>query len=869
MEEASTSPHAQTVYDETILINEVRQEDEELLLGRERGYRIEKVIGRGSFGAAYLARDEQQLQRVIKAVEVHRAKAPQSARTEVAVMKCLKHPHIIRFRDSFAEKDLLCIVMDFAPAGDLLLRVDTARRTSKMIAEERTLQWFLQAVAGVKYMHSLCIIHRDIKNENLFLESEEHLRIGDFGLARRLKRATEIFVEQQIVGTPLYLSPEVCAKGMYSTASDVWALGCSLFELCSFSLPFEAANLPSLLVKITGMTVPPRPSGHCSPELADICVWLLTKSRQARPTAVEVFQHPFLRGVADQALRRRPKAVEAVEVAPALEPEDTPGGYPSRTEEGAPRKARVAFGAPGDPQEAVPAAAEVCYERHLALSQSLGGAAGTPQHWLRSLRRSKVKPLDAADVVEEPEEALADRNEPGVSPCAGAAGSPHQWLRKSRSDKAKLPSAAPEDESPESQITLRLAPEVADGEDNTCAILQAEAAAESTRSGKTKRAKKRDVAAIQQIDGDDNLHIVELDLLALGKALATALFNDGKQILFCIGDEDGEQVASLPLEELSDVKALKQRLHHCHGLPTRFRQRLLLDGRTLPDDFKLDAPLDLELLLLSFREVSEEQVQALLAACEKGSIAQVESMLQLPQDPDLGDATGLRPLLKAADRNRFEVAQLLLEAGADPNAGNKIRITALIIAASRGFLDLVRLLLEKGADPEVGQNHDSTPLLTAAAQGQEVSMRILLEAGANKDRQNYDGFTALIIAARLGYLEVVQLLLDWGCNVDLATQDDISPLIGASHSGCTEIVKLLLEAGCNKEARNRDGNTALMMAAMHGHGKVLHELLEAGCDIDVVNKDGKTARMLADIGSHDHCRFKLTVHQRWLDGDVF
>ncbi|OLQ03418.1 Serine/threonine-protein kinase Nek1 [Symbiodinium microadriaticum] len=534
----------------------------ELLLGRERGYRIEKVIGRGSFGAAYLARDEQQLQRVIKAVEVHRAKAPQSARTEVAVMKGLKHPHIIRFRDSFAEKDLLCIVMDFAPAGDLLLRVDTARRTSKMIAEDRTLQWFLQAVAGVKYMHSLCIIHRDIKNENLFLESDEHLRIGDFGLARRLKRATEIFVEQQIVGTPLYLSPEVCAKGMYSTASDVWALGCSLFELLSLGLPFEAVNLPSLLVK-------------------------LTKSRQARPTAVEVFQHPFLRGVADQALRRRPKAVEAAEVAPALESEVTPGGYPSHTEEGASRKARVAFGAPGDLRAAAPAAAagsqaidlwgcgllqaqivrlsqfqlhdavkatspeaklakkkgdgaeatgstaegaspeaklakkkgdcaeeEQISKFNLTISMTFHGRKhlllknagrleaatsrkvistmehfiedepekeGLPEtllrrrleqqrHWLRSLRRSKagkVKPLDAVDVTEEPEEALAERNELSVSPRAGAAGSPHQLM-------AKLLNEAPEAESPESQITLRLAPEVADGEDNTCAILQAE-----------------------------------------------------------------------------------------------------------------------------------------------------------------------------------------------------------------------------------------------------------------------------------------------------------------------------------------------------------------------------------------------------------
>ncbi|CAE6909742.1 NEK1 [Symbiodinium natans] len=348
MQDAPTSPQSEAAYDETLLIRDARKEDEELLLGRARGYRVEKVIGRGSFGAVFLARDGEQLQRVIKAVEVQRAKPSHSVHQEVAVMKCLRHPHIIRFRDSFIEKDLLCIVMDFAPAGDLLLRVDAARRASKpSLPEEQTVQWFVQAVAGVKYMHSLCIIHRDIKNENLFLESEVHLRIGDFGLAKRLKRVTEIFVEQQIVGTPLYLSPEVCAKGMYSAASDLWALGCCLFELCSLSLPFEAMNLPSLLVKITSMTTPPRPSGHCSEELADICAWLLTKSRQGRPTAIEVFQHPFLRAIADEAIRRRPKAVEAVDVAAAAEPEVVPGGYPKRREDCLAKKSRVAFGTPG------------------------------------------------------------------------------------------------------------------------------------------------------------------------------------------------------------------------------------------------------------------------------------------------------------------------------------------------------------------------------------------------------------------------------------------------------------------------------------------------------------------------------------------
>eukprot|EP00439_Symbiodinium_sp_Y106_P078991 s49_g17.t1 len=414
-------------------------------------------------------------------------------------------------------------------------------------------------------------------------------------------------------------------------------------------------------------------------------------------------------------------------------------------------------------------------ERHLALSQSLGGAAGTPQHWLRSLRRSKagkVKPLDAVDVAEEPEEALAERNELGVSPHAGAAGSPHQWLRKSRSDKAKLPSTAPEDESPESQITLRLAPEVADGEDNTCAILQAEVlpgpSVLSAAAG-GERAPSKSVPRSHLLRWEFPKVRVRGGFLCrwILSIIASPRLPAGLLLSPCCAS--------------TCFQALKQRLHQHRGLPTRFRQRLLLDGRTLPDDFKLDAPLDLELLLLNFREVSEEQVQALLAACEKGSIAQVESLLQLPQDPDLGDANGLRPLLEAADRNRFEVAKLLLEAGADPNVGNRIRITALIIAASRGFLDLVRLLLEKGADTEAGQNSDSTPLLTAAAQGQEVSMRMLLEAGANKDRQNYDGFTALTIAARLGYLEVVQLLLLGSCR-RMAPRRSLGP----PAIGCTE-----------------------------------------------------------------------------------
>ena len=83
----------------------------------------------------------------------------------------------------------------------------------------------------------------------------------------------------------------------------------------------------------------------------------------------------------------------------------------------------------------------------------------------------------------------------------------------------------------------------------------------------------------------------------------------------------GEEVASLPLTELSDVKALKHRLHQQHGLPPRFRQRLLHDGHTLDDAVKLDTAMDLQVLIVAFSEFSEDQQQELYVAASDGNVA--------------------------------------------------------------------------------------------------------------------------------------------------------------------------------------------------------------------------------------------------------
>merc|ERR1719203_509728 len=165
--------------------------------------------------------------------------------------------------------------MDYCEGGDLSERIKKMRQSGKSFPEQQVLRWFTQAILALKYIHDQHILHRDLKSCNFFLSKSGNLKMGDFGIAKVLS-CTVACAKTQI-GTPYYLSPEVCQEKPYSWASDIWAMGCILFELCAARVPFDAPNISSLVQKICKGPTPTIPAQY-SDFLRQLCTEMLCRT---------------------------------------------------------------------------------------------------------------------------------------------------------------------------------------------------------------------------------------------------------------------------------------------------------------------------------------------------------------------------------------------------------------------------------------------------------------------------------------------------------------------------------------------------------------------------------------------------------------
>ncbi|XP_050728393.1 serine/threonine-protein kinase Nek8-like isoform X2 [Eriocheir sinensis] len=156
---------------------------------------------------------------------------------------------------------------------------------------EDVLHLFCQLLLGMQHIHESNILHRDIKSNNILLDrSQRIVKIGDFGISKILSSKSKAHT---VVGTPCYLSPELCQEKPYNQKSDVWALGCVLYEMLTLKRAFEAETLPALIMKIMrGIFAPIHP--HYSQEMRGLLHLLLHTDAAQRPSIPQVLAQPLV-----------------------------------------------------------------------------------------------------------------------------------------------------------------------------------------------------------------------------------------------------------------------------------------------------------------------------------------------------------------------------------------------------------------------------------------------------------------------------------------------------------------------------------------------------------------------------------------------
>ncbi|XP_051463910.1 serine/threonine-protein kinase Nek3 isoform X3 [Apus apus] len=216
-------------------------------------YKVLKVLGEGSFGRALLVHHQVSDQKyAMKEIRLPMSSSDvENSRKEAILLAKMKHPNIVAYKESF----------------EVTLQI---------------LHWFVQMCLGVKHMHDKHVLHRDIKSKNVFLTQNGKVKLGDFGSARLLAHPASYACTY--VGTPYYVPPEIWESMPYNNKSDIWSLGCILYELCTLKHPFQANSWKHLILKICKGSYNPLPS-HYSYELHYLIKQMFKRNPRNRPSA--------------------------------------------------------------------------------------------------------------------------------------------------------------------------------------------------------------------------------------------------------------------------------------------------------------------------------------------------------------------------------------------------------------------------------------------------------------------------------------------------------------------------------------------------------------------------------------------------------
>ena len=214
--------------------------------------------------------------------------------SEVNILRELHHPNIVTYYDRIIDKKntKIYIIMEYCSGGDIGQLIKRCRRNRELIEEEIIWKIFIQVILALNACHNFKggkILHRDIKPSNVFLDNENNVKLGDFGLSKILSNESNFAYSN--VGTPYYMSPEQIDDHKYNEKSDIWSLGCFLYELTTLHPPFEATNHLSLAMKIKSGKVD-KINSRYSHFLFKIINWLMNVNPNNRPFVNELLNLP-------------------------------------------------------------------------------------------------------------------------------------------------------------------------------------------------------------------------------------------------------------------------------------------------------------------------------------------------------------------------------------------------------------------------------------------------------------------------------------------------------------------------------------------------------------------------------------------------
>mmetsp|Transcript_6961 Transcript_6961/g.10978 ORF Transcript_6961/g.10978 Transcript_6961/m.10978 type:complete len:530 (+) Transcript_6961:66-1655(+) len=264
-------------------------------------FELLKVLGKGSFAKVMLVRkrDTGELfaMKVLHKETVIRRNQVEHTLTERNILQEVQHPFIVSLQYAFQTSSKLYLVLDFLVGGELFFHL----KRESFFSEETARFYAAEIVLALGHLHRLGIIYRDLKPENILLDSDGHVRLTDFGLAKiSQNEATRTFC-----GTIEYMAPEILLRNGHGKAVDWWSLGTLLYEMLTGAPPFYSKNRSILQQKIIGSKLhfPPYLSEHAKSLLSGLLNKVAIKRLGAGlDDAIEIMQHPFFSGLSWEAV---------------------------------------------------------------------------------------------------------------------------------------------------------------------------------------------------------------------------------------------------------------------------------------------------------------------------------------------------------------------------------------------------------------------------------------------------------------------------------------------------------------------------------------------------------------------------------------